>query len=303
MPERWVAIDGVLVDEERAVVSVYDRGFLYGDSVFETTRTYGGAPFRLREHLDRLAWSAARVGMQLPLELPALSAEVERLVGDVARPDREIVARLMITRGEGAFGLDPTGATSPRRVLFLHAHVGLGTEVYTAGVDVITFATYRPSDAAAGAKVGNYLESIAALRAARAAGAHEALIVDHEGHVLEGTTSNVFIVRAGVLLTPPVAKSILPGITRRLVIEAAPEVGLRVEERPLWPDDVQASDEAFITSSVRELVPVVRMDGRPIGPGVPGDKTRALHEAFRRREGLAGPPPWDARGPQAAPRP
>ena len=284
--ERWVAIDGALVPSERAVVSVYDRGFLYGDAVFETIRTYGGEPFKLEEHAERLAWSAERLGMALPLAPSDVVLEVRRNLSEVRAEHPavgDLVARIMVTRGEGPFGLDPAGANQPRRVTFIHPYKPLPASYLEDGVSVVTRTAYRPSDAAKGAKVGNYLESIVLLREARAQGAHEAIVVDGQGRVLEGTTSNVFAVKGGELLTPPTTLPLLPGMTRRLVLEAAPEVGLVAAERMLTVADLLAADEVFITSSIREVLPVTRVDDRPIGGGRPGTKTQALHAAFRKR--------------------
>lgn len=285
-----MAIDGTLVPSERAVVSVYDRGFLYGDAVFETIRTYAGEPFKLEEHAERLAWSAERIGMTLPLAPRDVVLEVRRNLSEVRAQHPEVgdlVARIMVTRGEGPFGLDPAGADQPRRVTFIHPYKPLLASHQEEGVSVVTRTAYRPSDAAKGAKVGNYLESIVLLRDARAHGAHEAIVVDGQGRVLEGTTSNVFAVKGAELLTPPTTLPLLPGITRGLVLEAAPDVGLRAVERELWVPDLLGAEEVFITSSIREVLPVTRVDDRPIGGARVGPKTLALHAAFRRRAGLA----------------
>ncbi|NUO52745.1 MAG: branched-chain-amino acid aminotransferase [Polyangiaceae bacterium] len=282
-------MDGTLVPSERAVVSVYDRGFLYGDAVFETIRTYAGEPFKLEEHAQRLAWSAERIGMALPLAPRDVVLEVRRNLSEIRAQHPEVgdlVARIMVTRGEGPFGLDPAAADAPRRVTFIHPYKPLPVSHQEDGVSVVTRTAYRPSDAAKGAKVGNYLESIVLLRDARAHGAHEASVVDGQGRVLEGTTSNVFAVKGAELLTPPTTLPLLPGITRGLVLEAAPEVGLVAVERELSVSDLLGADEVFITSSIREVLPVTRVDDRPIGSGRVGAKTRALHAAFRRRSGL-----------------
>jgi branched-chain amino acid aminotransferase len=147
----------------------------------------------------------------------------------------------------------------------------------------VTRTAYRPSDAAKGAKVGNYLESIVLLREARAQGAHEAIVVDSEGRVLEGTTSNVFVVKGKELVTPPTTLPLLPGITRRLVLDAAPDVGLVAVERDLRVADLHGADEVFLTSTIREVLPVSRVDDRVIGGGRAGEKTKALLAAFRKR--------------------
>lgn len=290
---RFVAVDGALVDPERAVVSVYDRGFLYGDSIFETIRTYAGEPFELEAHAARLAWSAERVGLTLPLGAAALCEEVRRLLSEIrargASGDHAV--RVMVTRGEGPMGLDPTSVRAARRVAFFEPVLGPPPQAYADGVSVITYATFRPSDAARGAKVGNYLESILAIREARAANAHEALIVDGAGAVLEGTTSNVFAIKDGVLCTPPETLTILPGITRRAVLAAAPDAGLVSREVMLTKADLLAAEEVFLTSTIREVLPVVRVDGAAIGLGTPGPRTRSLHAAFRARAGIGATEP------------
>lgn len=291
--EASVAIDGELIDPTKATISVFDRGFLYGDSIFDTTRTYGGVLFKLKEHVERLSRSADKMGFALPLTIADMIGEVTSLVGRVrARdPQKELIARLMVTRGEGPFGLDPEGASNPRRILFITPLKMPAPEAYRSGIDVTTYATFRPSDAAMGAKVGNYLESVLAIRAARGHGAHEAIILSHDGHVVEGTTTNIFAIHGDELLTPPTTETLLPGITRAGVIEVAASVGLKVVERRMTPIDVASADEAFITSSIRELLPVARIDGHPIASSS-GPKTRALHEAFRAANKLAGPAPW-----------
>jgi branched-chain amino acid aminotransferase len=282
-PARDVAVwlDGVRVAPSEARVSVFDRGFLYGDSVFETIRTYGGRPFALREHVERLAWSAGRVFIDVPVTLDALCEEVERATHEAAY--EESYLRLMLTRGVGAMGLDPGLSEHPLRVLIVAPLVSPPPEAYRDGVSVITFATQRVGDAtgAAGAKVGNYLVVVLAMRQARQAGAVEALIVDHDGRVVEGSTSNVFVVRDQCLYTPSEADGILPGITRARVLTVARELGLPVVLGPLERERIEHADEVFISSSIRELLPVVRIDGRIVGAGTPGPVTRALHAAFR----------------------
>ncbi|MGK3997503.1 aminotransferase class IV [Sorangium sp. So ce1024] len=319
---RLVSIDGVVFPPEEARVSVYDRGFLYGDSVFETIRTYGGEPFALDEHLARLERSAARIAIALPISRDELASEVRALLraaqaagcagaaagsaGAAAATPAESYVRVMLTRGSGPLGLDPALAGAPLRVILVEPLKPLPGALYRDGISVVTIRTQRAGDAAPGAKVSNYLESLLALREARAAGAHEALILDPSGHVVEGTTSNVFLVErrppahegaegpGPVLITPPREAGILVGITRANVIEVARELGVPVCCEPVTMARLLAAEEVFITSSLREIVPVVRVDGHPIGAGVPGPQTRALHVAFRKKVGLgAAPLPWD----------
>ncbi len=278
-----VWIDGRRVGPDEATVSVFDRGFLYGDSVFETIRTYDGLPYALTEHVRRLAWSAERVHIGLPITPAMLEQEIRDAVRDGGF--RESYIRLMLTRGVGAMGLDPGVAVHPLRVLIVAKLVSPPPEAYEAGVSVITFATQRVGDStgAAGAKVGNYLVAVLAMREAREVGATEALIVDHEGRVVEGSTSNVFAVIGRRLITPSEADGILPGITRARILEVADALGIAVDLRPLTPGELHGADEVFISSSIREILPVVRIDDTSVGTGAPGAVTREIHAAFRAR--------------------
>lgn len=289
---RLASINGVILAPSEALVSVYDRGFLYGDSVFETIRTYGGEPFALDEHLARLARSAEKVGIALPLELGALAQEARDALQ--AAGNAESYARIILTRGEGPLGLDPALAIAPLRVILVEPLTPLPAALYRDGVKVSTIRTERAADAAPGAKVGNYLGGMLALAQARAAGAHEALILDAHGAIVEGATSNFFVARGARLSTPPEKAGILAGITRARVLDVAAALGLAVELEPIFPADLEHVTEAFLTSSLRELIPVVQVDDRAIGDGRPGPLTRKIHAEFRKRTGaLAEPMPWE----------
>jgi branched-chain amino acid aminotransferase len=294
MAGRCVWIDGEAHAPDQAFISVYDRGLLYGDSVFEALRTYVGKPFALEEHLARLRRSAEKVFITLPLSDDALATEVVRAVRELGNDESYV--RILVTRGTGPISMDPDTAKEPTRVVFVEPLTAPPREAYVAGIAVITSPVRRTVDdtAAAGAKVANYLASILALREAKARGAAEALVVDARGFVVEGTTSNVFAVLAGRLVTPPIFAGILPGVTRDHILRAASDLNLPVTERPLQREELYAADEVFITSSVRELFPVVRVDGRTIGSGVPGPIGRALHKRFRESVGLGDRPmPYD----------
>lgn len=289
---RLVSIDGAIHRPEDARISAYDRGFLYGDSVFETVRTYAGEPFALDEHLARLERSAERVGIVMPITLAAFAMEIRKAVRAAKNPESS--ARAMLTRGSGPLGLDPSNAEAPLRVIYVEPLATPPVSAYRDGVAVVTIHTVRASDAAHGAKVGNYFASLLALREAKAAGAHEALITNGAGHVAEGTTSNVFLVRGGALVTPPEEAGILLGITRAHVIELARERHIEVRVEPVTKADLASAEEVFLTSTIREILPVVRVDEARIAGGAPGRITRALHEAFRARVGLgAAPMPWE----------
>jgi len=274
-------IDGELLSPETACVSIFDRGFLYGDSVFETVGTYGGKPYALMPHLERLARSAERVFIPLPIALDALAREVRATI-DAGGNDESYV-RIMVTRGVGPIGLDPDEAADPLRVIIVTPLKKPPAESYERGISAITHVTRRTAEAtpAEGAKIGNYLVNLIATRAARRAGAAEALLVDARGLVVEGATSNLFAVVKDKLITPPVDAGALAGITRAGILRVAEEVGLRHEFRALRADELRAANEVFISSSIRELLPVVRIDGHPIGDGTPGPRTRELLRAFR----------------------
>jgi branched-chain amino acid aminotransferase len=286
MTDAVVWIDGQRFSAESAQVSVFDRGFLYGDSVFETLRTYGKKPFALEEHLARLERSAERVLIRMPLDRDGFRREVTEALSAVDHD--ESLVRIMLTRGRGtSLGLDPGLATTPLRVLLVMPLPAPLEQKYADGIGVITHRAPRLADgtAAAGAKVANYLAAVLAIDAARRASAEEALFVDPEQRVLEGSTSNVFAVIGGRLVTPPEDLGILPGITRARVLSLAAKRGLSTEIRPMSVDELFTSEELFISSSIREILPVVSVDGRRVGSGKPGKITLALLSDFRAAAG------------------
>jgi branched-chain amino acid aminotransferase len=276
-----VSVDGRIVPPEEASVSVFDRGFLYGDSVFEVLRSYGGVLFGFEEHLARLARSAELALIPFS-DVALLRREILAVVAATGNPDTYI--RVVVTRGSGeALGLDPALARAPLRVVLATDVPPMPAAMYERGIAVITYRTQRVSEgtAAVGAKLGNYLLSILATEAAKRVGADEALILDARGQVVEGTTSNVFLVQAGALITPPDEAGLLAGITRAKVLELARGLGIPVTFRTFAPAELVSADEVFITSSIRELVPVVAADGAPAGQGRPGPLTAKLLAAYR----------------------
>jgi branched-chain amino acid aminotransferase len=276
-----VAIDGQIRRPGEETVSVFDRGFLYGDSVFETLRSYGGKPFALDEHLARLERSAALVFIDMPLSRAQWRAEINEALRAAA--NTESYVRVLLTRGESALGLDPALAERPRRVIIVQPLAPPPAEYYSRGIAAISHRAERVTDAtgAAGAKVGNYLLSVLALRKARLEGAAEALIVDGQGRVLEGGSSNVFVASGGRLRTAPLEAGILAGITRARFLELADRLGFAVELRAPLLEEARRADEIFITSSIREALAVVRLDGAQVGQGSPGPIYCRLLEAFR----------------------
>jgi branched-chain amino acid aminotransferase len=298
-----VNIDGELMPPAQARISVFDRGFLYGDSVYEVVRTYGGVPFEIEAHLRRLVRSADRIGLSLPWGPARTAREVERTL-EAARgedpPDPEAApwnageryVRVVMTRGAGEIGLDPALAVDPKAIVIVQPLHGPPASAYRDGVKacVVGVEHLSPRAVDPSAKTGNYLPNVLAVREARAAGAHEAFMLDRDGFVTEGTTSNVFAVRRGAVATPPLAAGILEGVTRGLVLRLARELGVPAAEAPLRPADLETADEVFITSSAREMLPVTRLGDRLVGSGRPGPVTRRLHGAFRERASHAARP-------------
>jgi branched-chain amino acid aminotransferase len=238
-------------------------------------------PYALERHLERLERSAALAHIRMPLTRGAFAGEILDAVR--AAGNAESYVRVMVTRGQGALGLDPGLAGAPTRVVIVTPLETPPDAVYEAGITTVTFGVRRAADgtSAAGAKLGNYLVSVLAVRAAREAGASEALIVDAEGRIVEGATSNVFFVQRGALLTPPEEAGILAGITRATTLDVARDLGILVSFGAPLKADLPRFAEVFISSSIRELVAVVRIDGVAIGAGTPGPVYRRLLTAFR----------------------
>jgi branched-chain amino acid aminotransferase len=274
-----VAIDGQIFTEDTAVISVFDRGFLYGDSVYEVARTSGGVPVDLDWHLERLERSAAAI----LLPMPALK-DVARQVDDTLRAaqNAEAYLRVIVTRGAGEMGLDVALADRPRTVVIARPLSLPPESFYRDGIEVALVAVRRNLRRAMdpAVKSGNYLNNIMALAEARARGAYESIMCNAEGRVVEGSTSNLFVVAHGAIRTPALEDGLLDGITRRRVMELASSAGLTMGEGHLVPEDLRGADEAFLTSSIRGVMPVVKVDGRPVGDGRPGAATRTLMASY-----------------------
>jgi branched-chain amino acid aminotransferase len=290
-----VNLDGRIVPPREAVVSVFDRGFLYGDSVYEVIRTYRMRPFETAAHLARLAHSAERIGLALRWDAERTAAEIARTLdasagGDAPAPEAapwnagERYVRVVMTRGAGEIGVDPTLAADPLALVIVQPLSAPSLEDYKRGVSVRIVGVEHtgPRTVDPTAKTGSRIENVLAVQEARRGGAHEALMLDRHGFVTEGASSNVFIVKDGAIQTPPLDAGILAGVTRGLVLRLAAEQQLPVIERRLAPADLAAADELFITSTAREILPVVRLDGAPVGAGSPGEVTFRLHQAFRK---------------------
>ncbi len=280
-----ISINGELFDKEDAKVSVYDHGLLYGDGVFEGMRSYGGRVFRLEEHLRRLWDSAKAIWLEIPISPEELGRQVHDLLKTNGIEDGYV--RLVVTRGAGTLGLDPNRTSNPQ-IIIITDHIALyPKEYYENGLEIVTASTIRNHSAALSPRIKslNYLNNILAKIEGLRAGCIEALMLNHKGEVAECTGDNIFIVRAGDVITPPLDAGILDGITRQTVITLAREEGLTVYEHAMTKYDVYTADECFLTGSAAEIIPVVKVDDRVIGSGKPGpvtrDLTRLFHELTR----------------------
>lgn len=274
-----VSIDGAdpaVPNGPGATVSALDRGLLHGDGVFEVLRTYAGVPFRLGDHLARLARGCVTARITLPVSVDVLASEVRRVLVAAGNPESHV--RLVVTRGEGDAGPRIRGGERARRIVVV-SPLRLPSEAdYARGVSVALVAAAPGVDATglAGTKVVSYLRQALALELARERGAQDALLITERGEVLEGATSNVVVVRRGVLRSPPSSAGVLAGITWDTVAALARANGRPVEARMLTPRDVYDADEVMLLSSVRGVMPVVAADGAPIASGAPGPVTRSL---------------------------
>jgi branched-chain amino acid aminotransferase len=276
-----IYISGKLYDRENAKISVYDHGLLYGDGIFEGIRVYHGKVFRLREHIDRLYESARYIHLEIPLSKEEMTKAVESTVQANNRKDGYI--RLVVTRGAGSLGLDPRKTTDPQTIIIVDDISMYPKELYENGLDLVTATTIRNHPNALDPRVKslNYLNNIMAKMEGVQAGCVEALMLNHKGEVAECTGDNIFLVKNGVLKTPPPDAGILVGVTRNAILELARADNIPCEEVSLTRLDLYIADECFLTGTAAEVIPVVRCDGRPIGNARPGPITRRLRELFQ----------------------
>ena len=278
-----VWLNGKLVDREDAKISVFDHGLLYGDGVFEGIRSYNGRVFRLKEHIRRLFDSANGIRLAIPMT----PDELAKAVADTIQANglKDAYIRVVVTRGVGTLGLDPNRCQAPTVFVITDKIVLYPPELSENGLEIITAATMRnhPNAVNPRLKSLNYLNNILAKIEAIDAGTLEAVMLNHQGFVAECTGDNLFIVRDGVLFTPPIAAGILEGITRDEIIAIAEDLGIKVREENLTRHDLYVANECFLTGTAAEVVPVVRIDKRTIGEGHPGPVTKRLLEEFHRR--------------------
>ena len=276
-----VNINGDLVDKSAAKISVYDHGLLYGDGVFEGIRVYSGKVFRLHEHVERLYESALHLLLDIPWPRDRVIAEVLRTVEANKKIDGYI--RLVITRGEGTLGLDPEKCGRPQVIIIVDDISLYPPKMYDEGMEVITSSIIRshPNTISPRVKSLNYLNNILAKIEATRAGVPEAIMLNHLGEVAECTADNLFLVKHGLLRTPPISAGILEGVTRNTVIDLAEASGVTVQEMALTRHDVYTADELFLTGTGAEIISVVKVDGRVIGNGKPGPISKNLRERYQ----------------------
>ncbi|MBS1817761.1 MAG: aminotransferase class IV [Acidobacteria bacterium] len=280
-----VNVNGRLVDKEHAVISVFDHGFLYGEGVYEVLRTYDGVPFLFDRHMRRLRASADR----LLLPVPVADAEIDRRVREtmaaagLGADGREAYIRLLVTRGVGEISYDPASCPDPTIVVITKPHVDAPATAYTDGVTVSLVSVLRnhPGSVNPIIKSNNLLNNALGQQEALRKGAFEAVMRNYRGEIAECAQSNIFIVKDGVALTPPVDAGLLVGITREFLFEVAREVGVPMREQVIRDVDLFGADECFLTSTTREVVPIVRVDEHVIGSGKPGPITLQLLRAFQ----------------------
>lgn len=288
-----VYVDGKFFGERDAKVSVFDHGLLYGDGIFEGIRAYNGRVFRLKEHIDRLFYSAKAILLEIPMKHDALMKAVVNTCRQNKLRDGYI--RLVVTRGIGTLGLNPNRCKNPSVIIIAGKIQLYPKELYERGMEIVTVPTTRNLHNAVNPAIKslNYLNNILAKIEANNAGCEEAIMLNAEGFVAECTGDNVFIVKDNQVLTPPLSAGALYGITRKAVLEMAAEAGLTTGEPTLTRYDLFNADECFLTGTGAELVPVVKIDGRVIGNGKPGPVTRQLVAQYRALTKISGEPIYD----------
>jgi branched-chain amino acid aminotransferase len=283
-----VNVNGRVSDQEHAVISVFDHGFLYGEGVYETLRTYNGQPFLFERHMRRLRRSADMLALAVPLEDAQIDARFRatmRTAGLGEGPDREAYLRILVTRGVGELTYDPAACPTPSIVVIVKPNVDPPRDVFERGVRVslVPIVRNHPGSVNPLIKSNNLLNNALAMQEAFRRGGFEGVMRNYKGELAECTQSNLFVVKHGAALTPPIDAGLLPGITREFLFEVGREAGIPVREAVLKDDDLFGAEESFLTSTTREVVPIVQVDDRTIGSGKPGPVTLALLDGYRRK--------------------
>ncbi|MBL7069763.1 MAG: branched-chain-amino-acid transaminase [Candidatus Omnitrophica bacterium] len=276
-----IFLNGELVKREDAKITVFDHGLLYGDGVFEGIRSYGGLIFKLKEHLDRLFVSAKAIGLVIPMNEKELADAIIKTLKENSLRDAYI--RLVVTRGAGDLGLDPRKCKRPTIFIISDKIALYPEEYYKNGLEIIIANTRRNIKDALNPQIKslNYLNNILAKIEAIKADAEESIMLSSDGYVAECTGDNIFIIKDGALITPPLDVGVLKGVTRLAVINLAKKEKIAVNEKMIKPVDLYAADECFLTGTAAEIVPVTKIDGKSIGSGGPGGVTLRLLTGFR----------------------
>lgn len=281
MAEQWIYLDGQFVTKDQAKVSVYDHGFLYGDGIFEGIRIYNGNIFKCKEHLDRLYDSAKSIMLEIPLTYQ----EMENALVETLRRNelRNGYIRLVVSRGAGNLGLDPNRCLKASVVIIVEQLAIYSEEAYKTGLKTVSVSTRRNIPDALNPKIKslNYLNNILVKIQSNLSGAGEAIMLNAQGYVTEGSGDNIFIVKNGMITTPPCYLGALDGITRQAIIEICRKKGYSIQEQPFTLHDVYVADEVFLTGTAAEVIAVREVDGRIIGEGHAGPITLKLLEEFR----------------------
>lgn len=279
--EQWIYLNGEFVNKEQATVSVYDHGFLYGDGIFEGIRVYNGNIFKCKEHLDRLYDSAKSIMLDIPLAYQ----EMEDVLAETVRKNglKDGYIRLVVSRGPGDLGLDPRRSPKANVVIIMEQLAIYPEEAYLNGLKTVSVSTRRNVPDALNPKIKslNYLNNILVKIQANLAGVGEAIMLNSQGYVAEGSSDNIFIVKRGVVFTPPCYCGALEGITRAAIMELCSKIGYPLKEEPFTLHDVYVADEVFFTGTAAEVIAVREVDARVIGSGKAGPVTTRLLKEFR----------------------
>jgi len=276
----WIYLNGEYVSSEKAVISVFDHGFLYGDGVFDSARAYDGRVFELDAHIDRLYDSAMAIALKIPISKQEMN---DVTLETLRRNDlKDAYVRQIVSRGPGPFGLNPEACKSPTVVVIATEWGAMYGDLYENGLRAVTVAVRRnsPDSVSPNIKSLNYLNNILAKLEANAKGGDEALMFDTNGNLSEGSGDNVFVIKNNELLTPPTLNN-LRGITRAIVLKLADGLGIPYRECNLSFFDLYTADEVFVTGTAAEVAPITVIDGREVGNGKPGPITRKLITGFK----------------------
>ena len=279
-----VYVNGTIMPADQAVVPVYDHGFVYGEGVYETMRTYNRVPFLYDRHMRRLRQSAERILLDVPFDDAAMLTWIEQTIA-AAGEMQEAYVRVLHTRGVGDLSYDLRSTPTPTTVIIVKPFEPYPARVYDDGIRLALVDMLRnhPRSVNPIIKSNNLMNNALAMQAAYRSGAEEALMCNYRGELTECSQSNFFLVRAGAVLTPKSDAGLLEGVTRAFLFELGRELGIEVREETLVPKDLETADEMFITSTTRELSPVVNVDGRRVGTGTPGPITKTLTALYQQR--------------------